>query len=771
MTAGPHQPGGEPDPQAAFRSLYDSTLRLMQAAQEEGGGAARLQPAIGGFDRVVELAPDSPLGYLGRGYAQGLAGDDENALEDFGRAIELGSGLPQVYATRARYFEARLRLDDALHDYDAAVERSPDDQLLRRDRASVRLTNGDWTGALEDLDAAVAIDPTLVDVRRMRAAIHTSLGHHDAAIAELDALVGLGDDSASVYRDRGNAHGAAGDAEAAIADFTTALELDPSLADAYLGRAHAYAHLPGHDEEAVADYSHALALDPTLIKAYRRRAEAFQRLGRPREAVADLDRFMALGADSAEAHVLRARAREDAGDIDGALEGYTSALARDSTSLAAYLGRGRAHLARGAAELSLADYDAAVSLDPRCPDAYIGRGAAYQALGDPEQAKWDHERAVALEPASPEARRGIVLARLAMGDDYHDRRLLGKADDTYRKALREADDGLEAVPGDHALRMCRAAALRALGACDRALDDVRTLLREVAPGDDATSARLHVEAAQMLIQWGELVGDPSLLERALAELEATPTADAAASILALELAGTALTELERYDEALERFDAVAAEAPSSPSALLGAGKVCLLRGEPSWALRAFARLLQACTGRDALERWARTGRALALRRLGDPGAERSAERALRRAGDAPSYVERGTRFEFFGAFAEAEDDFRKAIELEPRWGTASHALALNLLARDAGGDVMTEARREVVEEACRLAVFAIEHHRAGAAVPHYRRTAGRACLLLGRNDEALEHLRDAAKRNPDHVGIRKDLAAAEGGGQSPAQTA
>ena len=219
--------------------------------------------------------------------------------------------------------------------------------------------------------------------------------------------------------------------------------------------------------------------------------------------------------------------------------------------------------------------------------------------------------------------------------------------------------------------------------------------------------------------------------------------------------------LERYDEALERFEAVAAEAPSAPSALLGAGKVRLLRGEPSEALGAFARLLQARTGRDALDRWARAGRALALRRLGDPGAEQATEGAIRRAHDAPSYVERGTRLEFFGAFADAEDDFRKAIELEPDWGAGKHALALNLLERDGVRDGVTDERREVVDEARRLAVFAIEHHRTGAAVPHYRHTAGRACLRLGRNDEALEHLREAAELNPDHVGIRKDLAAAE----------
>ncbi len=233
-------------------------------------------------------------------------------------------------------------------------------------------------------------------------------------------------------------------------------------------------------------------------------------------------------------------------------------------------------------------------------------------------------------------------------------------------------------------------------------------------------------------------------------------------MLALELAGTALMELERYDEALERFEAVAAEAPSAPSALVGAGKAHLLRGEPSEALGVFARLLQARTGRDALDRWARAGRALALRRLGDPGAERAAERAIRGARDAPSYVERGTRLEFFGAFADAEDDFRMAIELEPEWGTGNHALALNLLERDARRDVATGKRQEIVGEARRLAVFVIEHQRRSspAALSAHRRAGVSATGPQRRGAGAPARRGEAqsgSRRHPKRPGGRRTL--------------
>ncbi|MGH2948224.1 MAG: tetratricopeptide repeat protein, partial [Solirubrobacteraceae bacterium] len=291
------------------------------------------------------------------------------------------------------------------------------------------------------------------------------------------------------------------------------------------------------------------------------------------------------------------------------------------------------------------------------------------------------------------------------------------------------------------------------------LEEVRGLIAEAAPGDVATVGRLRTEAGHALLEWGRLVDRPALLEEALAELDRAGSGPDAAP--ALEMAGTALTELGRYEEALARFAAVAGEGDSAPGALLGMGKVYLLLGESSEALGAFARLLQACPERDSIGRWARAGRALALRRLGDTGAERAAERALKRSDDAVSYVERGTRHEFFGALDDAERDFRTAVGLAPKWGAAHHVLARNLVERAGEREVEPDVRVARLEEACRLATVAIERHRTGAAEPHYRHTAGRAYLRLGRSGEAIEHMREAARINPGHVGIREDLHAAE----------
>jgi tetratricopeptide (TPR) repeat protein len=756
MSTQAQPPGGDEASQAEVRALYKIAVEHIQAAQQSGG-EDRWGSAIESFGRVVDLAPGSPLGYLGRGYARALAGYDDLALADLGRAIEVGTDLPQVYATRARYYETHGALAKALADYDAAVERSPHDAQLRRDRAAVRLAQADWEGALEDLNVAVELEPGFLEVRRTRAGIFESQQRHEEAIADLDFLIAHGRDGALVYRDRGNSRGALGNPAGAIADFTAALERDPSLADAYLARAYAHAALKAY-EEAVADYTRALELDSTLIKAYRRRGEAFQRLGKAKEALADLNRFLDLGADSPEAFMLRARAREDVGDIDGALADYTHAVETDSTSLPAYLGRGRVQLARGRPELSFSDYDAAVALDPSCTDAYIGRAAAYQAMGDAEQAAWDHQRAAALDPARVEPHRGLVLADLATGEEYLDRRLVGKADETYRSALAHAEAGLAVAPGDRVLRTCRAAALRALGACDQALDEIRGLLEEV-PSDAAEAGRLRTEAGHTLLQWGRLSRRPELLEEALAELdEAAAGPDGAA---ALELAGMVLAELGRYEEALERFATGIGQGPTAPATLLGMGRAYLRLGENSEALAAFARLLQDCSQRDRLERWARAGRALALGRLSDSGADRALERALKRSDDAVSYVERGSRLDFFGAVEEAEHDFRRAVELAPTWGTAHHVLALVLMARAGEPDVAPDVQTARLEEACRLADYAIERHKIGAAEPYYRQAAGRASLLLGHRCAALEHLRRAVAVNPDHVGMRVDLEAAE----------
>jgi hypothetical protein len=88
-------------------------------------------------------------------------------------------------------------------------------------------------------------------------------------------------------------------------------------------------------------------------------------------------------------------------------------------------------------------------------------------------------------------------------------------------------------------------------------------------------------------------------------------------------------------------------------------------------------------------------------------------------------------------------------------------LALLLIARAAEPDTGPDDRAARLEEACRLADYAIERHKIGAAEPYYRQAAGRAALLLGERDVALEHLRRAVEVNPDHVGMRADLEAAE----------
>jgi tetratricopeptide (TPR) repeat protein len=751
MSAAAQPPGGD---EAMVRELYKTALGQIQAAQQ--GGADRWSAAIQSFDRLVHLAPGSPLGYLGRGYARALAGDD-GALDDLGRAIQVGTDLPQVYATRARYFEMRSMPEEALADYDDAVGRSPRDAQLRRDRARLRLVRGDWEGALEDLNAAVGAEPARLDVRRMRATVLESRQRYAEAVADLDVLIAGGQAGAAVYRDRGNSRGALGDTAGAIDDLSAAIERDPRLADAYLARAYAYAEV-ADDEKAVADYSRALELDPSLLKAYRRRGEALQRLGRPEEALADLDRFIELGATSPEAHTLRARAREDVGDRDGALDDYAHALEIDSACVPAYLGRARVQLARGRPDLALADYDAAVASDPNCTDAYIGRAAAYQALGDPEQAGWDHHRAAALDPSRVEPHRGLVLADLASGEEYQDRRLVGKADEAYRTALDDAAAGLEISRGDRVLRSCHAAALRALGACDRALKEIRALIEEGAPSD-AAAGRLRIEAGHTLLVWGRLARRPELLEQAVAELDAA--ADAPDGAAALELAGAALAELGRHEEALERFATAAGRSPAAPGALLGLGRAHLQLGQSKEALGAFARLLQHRPQRDEIERWARVGRTLALARLGDSGTTEAPARALKRADDAVAYVERGSRLEFFGALEQAERDFRRAVELAPTWGTAYNVLALNLIERASDPDVEPDVRGAQLDEASRLAGYAIERHKISAAEPYYRQTAGRAYLLAGRTGEALEHLRRAAAVNADHVGIRADLEAAE----------
>ena len=115
--------------------------------------------AIAEYDQAVDLDPNNPDGWLGRGRAYGRRGDTDRAVADLGEAVELAPANADAW--------------EAL--------------------SWARLHSGNDGGALDALNHLLALRPGDARALGMRADANSKLGHTVEARADADAACQAGD--------------------------------------------------------------------------------------------------------------------------------------------------------------------------------------------------------------------------------------------------------------------------------------------------------------------------------------------------------------------------------------------------------------------------------------------------------------------------------------------------------------------------------------------------------------------------------------------------
>lgn len=100
--------------------------------------------------RVVELAPNSPLSYIGRGTTYQAKGEFKKAIVDFDRAAELDPQKPGIFLSRASARSENGDVKGALLDFDHAIELSPASSDAYAGRAGLHYRLREWPEAMED---------------------------------------------------------------------------------------------------------------------------------------------------------------------------------------------------------------------------------------------------------------------------------------------------------------------------------------------------------------------------------------------------------------------------------------------------------------------------------------------------------------------------------------------------------------------------------------------------------------------------------------------
>ena len=155
------------------------------------------------FEKVIELQPDSPSGFINRAKARENLDNLPGALADLNSALKIKDCPSRVYYFRA---DIKRRLGDeagAASDLARCLDETPqsDEDWMTRGYARI---NEDPLGALEDFDQALKVNPRSFKALQNKGALLSNMFHQDEASLEvMDDAVKFYPDSALTRGGRG----------------------------------------------------------------------------------------------------------------------------------------------------------------------------------------------------------------------------------------------------------------------------------------------------------------------------------------------------------------------------------------------------------------------------------------------------------------------------------------------------------------------------------------------------------------------------------------
>ncbi|MBK9214479.1 MAG: tetratricopeptide repeat protein [Chloracidobacterium sp.] len=140
--------------------------------------------ALANFSKAIELRPDFPEAYLGRGTAYVNKGSYDDAITDYSRAIELRNAFATAYHNRGVAYARKGNFDNAIRDYNQAIELEPNDASTYHNRGLANAKKGNYEQAIKDYNRAINIKPNDAGVHVSRGVAFSKKGNIDQAIAD-----------------------------------------------------------------------------------------------------------------------------------------------------------------------------------------------------------------------------------------------------------------------------------------------------------------------------------------------------------------------------------------------------------------------------------------------------------------------------------------------------------------------------------------------------------------------------------------------------------
>jgi tetratricopeptide (TPR) repeat protein len=279
------------------RKKAEAALREVERLKKELEIAKAKKPNLGPYNEAVKGL--SATDWFDKGYALGIAGRNQEAMEAFSRAIELSPKDAEAYSNRGAVYGKLGDHKQAIRDHDRAIELNPKLAAAYNNRGSAYADLGNHRRAIKDFDRAIELNTKYEWAYANRGIAYHNLGDHKQAIRDYDRAIELDPGFAKAYNNRGAAYLILGNHQQAIRDYDRAIELDPKLEIAYINRGIAYAKL-GDYRKAMRDLDKAIELFPKFAEAYRYRGIAYGALGDNQQALEDLKIAAGLGDKEAQ---------------------------------------------------------------------------------------------------------------------------------------------------------------------------------------------------------------------------------------------------------------------------------------------------------------------------------------------------------------------------------------------------------------------------------------------------------------------------------------
>jgi len=185
--------------------------------------------AIAQYAKAIELEPNNPDGYKGRGQAYFQLGKNKKALEDFNMAVK----LEKIFPAECHYYRGIVYLkmgkyEEAFQDMNKAVNLSPEISITYIGRARLYIVTSKFQKALEDLNKSIELDSKCSEnAYFLRGTLWYLKQDYDKALSDFDEALRMNHQFAEVYYHRSLAHERIEEITKAIADMKKYIQLRP----------------------------------------------------------------------------------------------------------------------------------------------------------------------------------------------------------------------------------------------------------------------------------------------------------------------------------------------------------------------------------------------------------------------------------------------------------------------------------------------------------------------------------------------------------------